>query len=259
VLDFILAVAREAGELLREGFGQKHEITYKSRADLVTDRDISSERLILERITARFPDHQIISEESGIRERHAHWLWLVDPLDGTNNYAHTYPFFAISIAVLKDDSLEFGVVYDPIHNEWFTANRGGGAYLNDQPIHVSAIKDVRHAQISTGFPYARWSATPNNLREVETMVMACQSIRCMGAASLDLCYVASGRSDGHWEGELNSWDSAAGALIVQAAGGSVTNLANRMYSPWDPFVVATNGLIHEEVLRRLNNKVVSGK
>jgi len=248
MLEFISAVAREAGDVLRSNFRGNRQLDFKSRTELVTDMDIASEQLLVERISAQFPDHHIITEEGGGREQSSRWVWIIDPLDGTNNYAHGYPFFAVSIGLLEDDALHSGVVYDPIHDECFAATRGQRALLNDQPISVSTIADLQQAQLSTGFPYERWSSAPNNLRETQALVMRCQDLRRLGSAALDLCYVAAGRSEGHWELSLKPWDSAAGALIVEAAGGRVTRRDGAAYSPWQLDVVATNGLIHAAVL-----------
>lgn len=248
MLDFVTAIARETGALLRAEFRRSRQLDFKSRAEIVTDMDLASERLIVERIAGRFPEHDIISEEGGGQRRSSRWTWLIDPLDGTNNYAHGQPFFAVSIALLEDDALQLGVVYDPIHDECFSATSGAAAQLNGQPIRVSSIDDLRAAQLSTGFPYDRWSRPDTNVPEFEAMVMQCQDLRRMGSAALDLCAVAAGRSEGHWEVELKPWDSAAGALIVQAAGGTVSDLRGRPYSSWTHHVVASNGLLHQPML-----------
>lgn len=251
MLDFITSVAREAGAVLRSGFRGDRQLNYKNRTELVTDMDLASERLIVTRIAERFPEHQIVTEEGGGRDQRSRWVWVIDPLDGTNNYAHGVPFYAVSIALLVDDQLELGVVYDPTHDECFTATAGESALLDGQPLHVSAIDDLRRGYLSTGFAYDRWSGAPTNLPEMQTMMLECQSVRCMGSAALDLCFVAAGRSDGYWELHLSPWDGAAGALIVQQAGGRVTNLSGGAFSPWQPDVVATNALLHDAILQVL--------
>lgn len=248
MLDFVVSVAREAGDLLQSGFRQQHRLQFKSRAELVTDMDVGSERLIVDRIAARFPDHHIITEEGGGRERRSRWTWLIDPLDGTGNYAHGIAYWAVSISLLQDDALILGVVYDPIHGECFTAERDQPARLNGDLIRVSPIAELRYALISTGFPYERWSGGPSNVPETAAVVLRCQDLRRMGSASLDLCAVAAGRCDGHWEHSLRPWDSAAAALIVQQAGGRMTQLNGDPYQPQVPRVVGTNGLIHDELL-----------
>lgn len=247
-LEFIATIAREAGDILRSGFRQQRQLDYKSRAEIVTDMDVASERLLVDRIAARFPDHHILTEEGGGREQASEWVWVIDPLDGTNNYAHGVPFFAVSIAVLHENRLAYGVVYDVMHDECFTAAHDGPALVNGQPIHVSDRSDLRQAQLCTGFPYDRWSRPDTNVPEVQALVMQCQDIRRMGAAAIDMCYVASGRHEGHWEVELKPWDSAAAALIVQRAGGRVTLIDGTPYTPWGYNAVATNGLIHDALL-----------
>lgn len=248
IIDVVTAIAREAGAVLRDGFGRKRQLDFKSRSELVTDMDLASERLIVAQLATHFPDHHIITEEGGGREQASRYVWLVDPLDGTNNYAHSNPFWSVSIALLADDVLQLGVVYGPIHDECFTATQGGPALLNGQPIHVSQIGELRHAQLSTGFPYDRWSRPDTNIAETAAMVMQCQDVRRMGSAALDLCYVAAGRNDGHWELELKPCDSAAGAVIVHAAGGRVSDLIGGQYSPWHNRVVASNSLLHDSML-----------
>lgn len=251
MLELVTTIAREAGDLLRSGFRRERQLGFKSRAELVTDMDVASERLIVERLAAHVPDHHIITEEGGGREQASRFVWLVDPLDGTGNYAHGIPYYSVSIALVEDNVLTLGVVYDPTHDECFTATHDGPALLNGQPIHVSPIDDLHHAQLSTGFPYDRWTRPDTNVPQVQAMVMRCQDLRRMGSAALDLSYVAAGRSDGHWEAELKPWDSAAGALIVQRAGGRVTDWRGNRYSPWTPGVVATNRTLHEVVLATL--------
>lgn len=251
MLDFVTAVARDAADVLRGGFRRERQLDFKSRAEIVTDMDLASERLLVERIAARFPDHHVITEEGGGREQASEWVWLIDPLDGTNNYAHGVPFFAVSIAVLHENRLAYGVVYDVMHDECFSAAYDGPALLNGQPIHVSRVRDLRHAQLCTGFPYDRWTRPDTNVPEVQALVMQCQDLRRMGAAAIDLCYVAAGRHDGHWEVELKPWDSAAGALIVQQAGGRVTLQDGAAYTPWANHAVASNGLIHDALLAAL--------
>jgi myo-inositol-1(or 4)-monophosphatase len=248
MLEFVTTIAREAGMLLRSGFRGDRQLDFKSRTELVTDMDLQSERLLVARIAERFPDHQIVTEEGGGRDQASRSVWVIDPLDGTNNYAHGVPFYAVSIALLVDDAIQLGVVYDPTHDECFSATADGRVLLDGQPIQVSPIQELRYAQLSTGFAYDRWSGAPTNLPEMQALMMECQSIRCMGSAALDLCYVAAGRSDGYWELHLNAWDSAAGALIVQMAGGRVTTTTGGAYSPWTADVAATNGLVHGALL-----------
>jgi myo-inositol-1(or 4)-monophosphatase len=244
MLDFAITLAREAGVLLQQGFRGERQLNFKSRAELVTDMDIASEQLIVQKIAARFPEHQIITEEGGGREHASRWVWLVDPLDGTTNYAHGYPFWSVSIALLKDDRLKLGVVYDPVHDECFAATDDGAALLNGRAIQVSTTRELHNALLTTGFSYERWTGGATNVPQVSAMVMECRDLRRMGSAALDLCYVAAGRSDGYWEVKVNPWDVAAGALLVQRAGGHVTTLEGEPYHPWQSSVMASNRLLH---------------
>lgn len=255
MLDQIVTIARNAGDMLRREFRRDRRVDFKSRAELVTDMDLASEQLIIKQLSSLYPDYDILSEESA----HSDWLhftdnepanpiWLIDPLDGTNNYAHGIPFFSVSIALVDRGMLMLGVVYDPIHDECFAVERTSPPRLNGNPIVVSTVDDLRHAQLSTGFPYDRWSRTDSNAEAAAAMVMQCQDLRRMGSAALDLCYVAAGRHDGHWEVELKPWDGAAGALMIQAAGGSITDMTGKPYRPWGGGVVASNKLIHAAML-----------
>jgi len=253
MLDWIAHIAREAGAMLRAGFRQQRRLDYKNRSELVTDMDIASERMLVERIAGRFPDHHIITEEGGGREHASAWQWLIDPIDGTHNYAHGVPYYAVSIALLENGKPAFGVVYDPSHDECFAAG-AGPATLNGEPIVVSTVDSIARAQVSTGFPYAAGTRADNNIAELAVLVAAFQDLRVMGSAALDLCAVAAGRSDVYWEPDLKPWDSAAGALIVMRAGGRVTDRNGRPFSPWTPGVLASNGLLHEETLRLLEKR-----
>lgn len=250
MLDWIIDVAREAGAMLRAGFRQQRTLDYKNRSELVTDMDVASERLIVERIAARFPDHHIITEEGGGRERASAWQWLIDPIDGTHNYAHGVPYYAVSIALLENGSPAYGVVYDPTHDECFAAG-DGQALLNGAPLRVSTVDSIAQAEVSTGFPYSAGTRADNNIAELAAMVTAFQDLRVMGSAALDLCAVAAGRSDVYWEPDLRPWDSAAGALVVMLAGGRVSDRDGRPFSPWTPGVLASNGLLHQEMLTLL--------
>lgn len=252
MLDFAIEIARAAGAILRDGFRRELLRDLKNRAELVTDMDFASERLLVKRIAARFPEHQIITEEGGGREQPSAYRWLIDPLDGTNNYAHGIHHFSVSIALQHGEQTILGVVYDPLHEEMFTAAADRPAQLNGQPLRVSPVDTLRHARLTSGFAYDRWTRPDTNLPEWATLMMRSQDLRCMGSAALDLCAVAAGRSDGHWELELKPWDSAAGALIVQQAGGIVSGLGDAAYTPWQPRVVASNGLIHRELLSALS-------
>jgi myo-inositol-1(or 4)-monophosphatase len=241
-----------AGALLREHLGGARVISYKGAIDLVTEMDHRSERTIVEIISAAFPDHGILAEEGASRESSTDHLWIIDPLDGTTNYAHGYPNFAVSIGLEQQGELAVGVVYDPLRDELFTAERGRGAFLNSRPLRVSKNDSLIRSLLATGFPYDRAESEQNNLNFFNAMIMACQEIRRSGSAALDLCSVAAGRLDGYWELKLHPWDVAAGSLIVREAGGAVTDLSGIRFGIRDKEIVASNGIIHAQMIDLLN-------
>ncbi len=255
MLNFAIQTARDAGSILAERFGRKIEITNKSEIDLVTESDLASERLIIDRIKTYHPRHAILAEESGAsepdREKQSEWRWIIDPLDGTTNYAHGYPCFCVSIALECKGRMELGVVYDPLRDEMFTAERGQGAALNGRRIRVSPTPTLASALLCTGFPYDVRERS-EFARHFANFIMAAQGVRRDGAAALDLAYVAAGRFDGFWEEGLKPWDVAAGALIIEEAGGRVSNYANEPMDIFTPPLLASNGLIHEAMMRVLS-------
>ncbi len=251
MLNFAISVARDAGRLLRDRVGTRIDIDHKGSIDLVTDVDLASERLIREAISTYYPRHEILAEEGGLSESGSEYRWIVDPLDGTTNYAHGYPIFCVSIALEYRGEIVLGVVYDPMRDELFTAERGGGAALNNRPIHVSKIAELMQGLLSTGFPYDIKTSKLTNLDHWANFAMNAQALRRDGAAALDLCYVACGRFDGFWELNLSPWDTAAGSLIVTEAGGRVTNFTGGLFSNYKPEVVASNCLIHDRMLEVL--------
>ena len=253
MLDWTIELAYRAGAVLRAGLERKREIALKSRAEVVTDVDKASEALIVAAIRAQFPDHRVVAEEGGGAEGSSAYTWLVDPLDGTNNYAHGFPFFAVSLGLLQNDKPLLGVVYDPLRDELFTAERGAGARCNGRRLSVSGVAGLDTALLTTGFPYSRFTESDNNLREFGRLLLRAQDVRRPGSAALDLAYVAAGRSEGHWELGLHPWDVAAGALLVTEAGGTITGWQGQAWSPWDARMVATNGgQLHAELLAALN-------
>lgn len=251
MLNFVIELALRAGSVLRARLAHAREVTPKGRADVVTDADHASEALIVAAIAERFPDHAILAEEGGAIVGVAEYQWLVDPLDGTLNYLHGFPVFSVSLAVLRRGELHIGAVYDPLRDELFAAERGGGARCNGRLLHVSRTAVLAQALLTTGFPYNRFSQPDNNLREHNHLLLKAQEIRRPGSAALDLCYVAAGRSDAHWELGLSPWDVAAGALLVHEAGGVVTDWADQPWRPGEPRIVASNSVIHDELLREL--------
>ena len=240
--------AYRSSEVLRARYGKLSAIDKKGPTDLVTDADFASETEIVATIRTAFPDHAIVAEESGIHDGSAEWRWLVDPLDGTVNYAHQVPFFAVSIACVQGDEARLGVVLNPVSGELFTAQAGGGARLNGQPIHVGPETRVSESLLATGFPYDIRDSPVNNLDHFQNFCLRAQAVRRCGSAALDLCYLACGRFDGFWELKLKPWDVAAGALIVTEAGGRVSDLDGGDHRIDNGETLATNGLIHEAML-----------
>ncbi|HET9887187.1 MAG TPA: inositol monophosphatase family protein [bacterium] len=235
-------IAREAGELLLESASRPLEVREKGATDLVTSADQASEELILKRIRAAYPDHRILSEESAgkIERISSGALWIVDPLDGTTNYAHGLPIWAVSIACCIDGETVAGVVLDPARRECFTALRGEGAYLNGRPIRVSSRERLQDALLVTGFPYDVHTSAIDNLDHFVNFMKRSRAVRRLGSAAIDLAYVACGRFDGFWELKLHPWDVAAGALIVEEAGGKVVNFDGSLFDPFSEEIVAAN-------------------
>lgn len=244
--EFAVDMALEAGRLLMEGYGKAHDPERKGRIDLVTEYDRRSEQLILERIGTRFPDHAVLAEESGTRTG-SKFRWIVDPLDGTTNFAHNYPFFSVSIAVEDAQGLAAAVVHDPVASETFAAVRGRGATLNGSAIRASNVDRVIDALLVTGFPYDVKERPERSVPQFVDLLTRAQGIRRDGSAALNLAYLGCGRFDGFWERDLSAWDVAAGALIVREAGGRLTDYAGGPFVLDDREILATNGLIHEEM------------
>lgn len=240
-----LEAALEAGEVLRQGYGTNFKISSKSGVnDLVTEFDLKSETIILDKLKANFPESSFLSEESGKSHNEGSLRWIVDPLDGTVNFAHKIPIFSISIAAELDGELVFGLVYHPILKEMYHATRGEGAYLNDERIYVTECNDILRSFLVTGFPY-NVGENPGNCVEVFVdIVRLGVPVRRLGSAALDLAYVAAGRFDGFWEIDLNPWDVAAGILLVKEAGGRISTFEREEYKFGDRSILATNGKIH---------------
>lgn len=237
-LVYIEDLARRAGEILRSGYGQQHQIAYKGEADLVTEVDHASEALLLGEIMRQYPEHRILSEEAGERSGNAEQVWYIDPLDGTLNFAHGMPLFCVSIAYEQAGALQLAAVYDPMANELFSAERGQGAWLNGERIRVTNPPSLRESLLVTGFPYDVRTNPRNNFAEFERFSRLSQGVRRLGSAALDLCYVAAGRLDGYWQLKLSAWDLAAGALLVQEAGGVATGVLGQA-----EFLAQQNGIL----------------
>lgn len=242
----------KAGGFLARNIGKVKKLSYKGRMNLVTDVDIRCDSLITKKIVSAFPSHRIISEESGARgHRDSKYCWLIDPLDGTTNYAHRFAFFAVSIALLRHGEAVVGVVYDPLRKELFFALKRKGAYLNHKRIRVSSIGELKRSLVSTGFPYRFGNAMRRNINNFARVMQKVQAVRRPGSAALDLCYVAAGRFEGFWELDLHPWDTAAGALIVEEAGGKVTNLKGERFNPFMREIIASDKKIHSKLMEIL--------
>jgi myo-inositol-1(or 4)-monophosphatase len=241
------SVAREAGALLMGYFRQHVKIEYKGGADLVTVADRKSEALILERIRRDFPSHDVMGEEGTRIETGSEYKWYVDPLDGTTNFAHGYPVFCVSLAVDRGGERVAGVIYDPTRDEMFSAEKGSGAELNGARMKVSAAPRLVESLVATGFPSQKRHQNPN-IYFYHQLTLRSHGVRRAGSAALDLCNVASGRFDGFWEFNLNPWDTAAGVLMVEEAGGRVTDFSGGSFQIASRETLASNGLIHDELL-----------
>lgn len=245
---FAVDLARKSGVLLKEKFSLTHEIEYKGDINIVTEADKMSESLIIESIRRDFPGHGILSEESPAVSGTEQFRWIIDPLDGTTNYAHGYPVFCVSIALEKEDKIILGVIYDPMREDMFVAVRGEGVYLNDKKMTVSSVNNISRSLLATGFPYDIRDSKENNLDYFNAMAVKVQAIRRAGAAALDLAYLAAGRFDGFWELKLKPWDTAAGCLMVEEAGGKVTDLFGKKWDISSPHLLASNRLIHQQMM-----------
>lgn len=249
-LEFVPAmqeIAREAGSLLMEYFRQRVKVEYKGDVDLVTVADRKSEALILERIRSRWPHHDVLGEEGARIETGSDYKWYIDPLDGTTNFAHGFPVFCISMALERRGERIAGVIYDPTRPEMFSAEKGSGTYLNDRRIHVSTISKLSESLVATGFPSHKRHKNPN-IFFYHQITLRTHGVRRAGSAALDLASVAAGRFDGFWEFNLNPWDTAAGVLLVQEAGGVVSDFSGGPFQIASRQTLASNGLIHDDLL-----------
>lgn len=246
-----IAAAYDAGGLLRSCLGNLTSIGKKGAIDLVTEADLGAEERILKTIRSRFPDHAILAEESGETPGESPCQWVIDPLDGTTNFAHQIPIFAVSIAFRNRKETVVGVVLNPMSGELYTAIKGQGAQLNGRPIQVSGSRAVSESLLVTGFPYDFDRIIDSVMGRFRSCLRASRGVRRLGAAALDLCFVACGRFDGFWEENLKPWDTAAGMLIAAEAGGRVTDFNGKPFEVQDREILATNGIIHREMMSLL--------
>jgi myo-inositol-1(or 4)-monophosphatase len=244
-------IAREAGALLMDYFRQRVKVEYKGEADLVTVADRKSEALIRERIRQQWPTHDILGEEGGLKDNGSDYRWYVDPLDGTTNFAHGFPVFCVSMGLEYQGNRIAGVIYDPTRDELFAAEQGSGAYLNEQRIHVSKTANLSECLVATGFPSHKRHKNPN-IFFYHQITLHTHGVRRAGSAALDLCCVACGRFDGFWEFNLKPWDTAAGVLIVQEAGGKVTDFKSGPFQLDSRETLASNGLVHQALLNEFD-------
>lgn len=261
MLNIAIEAAKEAGKFLKFNLGKVRDIQRKAgqERNLVTEIDRQSEELIIGIIKRRFPHHSFLAEETehrlaqsaGPLEKNSEYRWIIDPLDGTTNYTHHFPCFAVSIALEKKGEIVLGVVYDPNFDELFVAEKGRGAFMNGKRLSVSKTETLIHSLLVTGFPYNIKDNPDHAIEHFVNFLKEAQAIRRMGSATIDLAYVAAGRFDGFWEVSLNPWDTAAGVLLVQEAGGMVTDFSGNPYSIYQKPILASNGVIHNEMIRVL--------
>lgn len=245
----LITVAKEAGEIIREGFGKNFSIEFKTNeSNLVTEIDKKSEKHIIDFITKKYPAHSLLTEESGEFDHHSEYVWVIDPLDGTSNFAHSLPIFSVSIGLQKNGETIAGVVYDVMRNEIYSAEFGSGAYCNGVKISVNQNDNLRRSFLVTGFPY-NIEENPDNAIEIFIeMIKRTRAVRRLGSAAIDFCYVAKGVFDGFWEVHLHPWDISAGKLIVEEAGGLVTNFNGDKIDIFSKQILASNGKLHEQLM-----------
>jgi myo-inositol-1(or 4)-monophosphatase len=251
------AVAVEAGSLLKKSASKERSVRYKGRVDLVTEMDVKSERLIVSRLRHELPGASFLAEEGSAVESASEFKWIIDPLDGTTNYAHGFPVWCVSIALESAGEMALGCVFDPTRDELFTAITGAQAKLNGKPISVSRQTRLDQSLLATGFPYDIRTSKVNNLVHFADFARTAQGIRRAGSAALDICYLAMGRFDGFWELKLHPWDSAAATLIVRQAGGKVSDFAGQPYSIYGDTLLATNGKIHRQMMKVLEQNLTT--
>lgn len=252
MLEKIIQISREAGEIIRDGFGKNFSIEFKTNSsNLVTEIDKKSEEAIINFIKKEFPGHNILAEESGAQKFDSEYTWVIDPLDGTTNFAHGFPVFAVSIGVVKNEEIICGVVYDVMMDQLFTGEKGGGAFCNDAKMKVSSNENLAHGFLVTGFPYNIKENPDYAIEHFVNFIRSSRAVRRLGSAAIDMCYVAKGVYDGFWEVALNPWDVCAAMLMVGEAGGKVTNFRGEDISIYSKQILASNGKIHSSMMEML--------
>jgi len=253
-LQFVEDLARRAGKILYDNYEQDLVIKYKGEIDLVTQVDHESENFIINEINQNFTEHKFLAEESGESGGISDHLWIIDPLDGTVNYAHGVPFFCVSIAYSHKGEVQLAAVFDPMRNEMFSAERGSGASLNQKILKVKQSEKLKQSLLVTGFPYDAWHTKSNNFDNYEKLGKLSQGVRRLGSAALDLCYIAAGRLDGYWELSVKAWDVAAAGLIAEEAGAKVTNIIGaKNYVDTPVSIIAANETLHAQIFDALSN------
>ena len=256
MIDQVIQISKKAGGIIRESFGKNFSIEYKTNlSNLVTEIDKKSEETIIDFVKKEFPTHSVLAEETGSHKAGSEYLWVVDPLDGTSNFAHGFPIFSVSIGVQKNNETICGVVYDVMNDIVYSSEKGGGAFRNGKKIQVSSNDDIRKSMIVTGFPY-NVAENPDHIFErLIAFLKTARAVRRLGSAAIDFCYVASGVFDGFWEVHLHPWDVCAGKLIVEEAGGVVTNFDGEISDIYSKQILATNGKVHKKMVEilQLNN------
>lgn len=254
MIEKIISIAKEAGEVLRDGFGKNFSIEYKTNAsNLVTEYDKKSEKLIIDFIRKEFPTHSVLAEESGKHNFDDEFLWIIDPLDGTTNFAHGLPIFSVSIGVMKKGELICGAVYDVMRDAIYSAEKNSGSFCNKKKLKVSDNDILRNSVLVTGFPYNISENPDKAFERFIEFVKKSRAVRRLGSAAIDMCYVAEGVFDGFWEVSLNAWDIAAGKLIIEEAGGIVTDFYNNPMNIFEKQLLASNGKVHKQMIEVLNS------
>jgi myo-inositol-1(or 4)-monophosphatase len=254
MIDKVIQISKEAGEIVREGFGKNFSIDYKTNiTDMVTEIDKKSEAAVINFIKKEFPSHAVLAEESGEHKSSSDYLWVIDPLDGTTNFAHGLPIFAVSIGVQKNGKIICGVVYDVMKDEIYSSEIGSGSFRNGQKLQVSTNDDLRKSMLVTGFPYDIQVNPDFAIERFAAFLKTSRAVRRLGSAALDMCYVAAGVFDGFWEVHLHPWDMCAGKLIIEEAGGVVTNFAGEEIDIYSKQILATNGKVQKRMMEVLDS------